>query len=122
MKPRRFLESKVLLAVLVALAFTIGCGGGSTSPPPPPSGPLSVSLSTAAVVGPKAATPGSVGVPFSGTSSAISLSVTGSILPSGVIPQFSPAAGGLSGPLFLTATSTTPSGTYSANVVVTDGI
>src|SRR5215831_18379618 len=121
MKPRWFLEGKVLLAVLAALAFTIGCGGGSTSPPPPLSGPLSVSLSTATVVAPQDGTPGTVGVTVSGTSSASSLSVTASNLPSGVITQFVPAAGGLSGSLSLTATSTTPSGTYSTNVVVTDG-
>ena len=121
MKPRWFLEGKVLLAVLAALAFTIGCGGGSTSPPPPLSGPLSVSLSMATVVAPQDGTPGTVGVTVSGARSASSLSVTASNLPSGVITQFVPAAGGLSGTLSLTATSTTPSGTYSANVVATDG-
>jgi len=42
-------------------------------------------------------------------------------LPSGVTWQFVPAAGGLTGTLSLVATSTTPSGTYSANVVVTEG-
>jgi hypothetical protein len=121
MKPGRFLESKVLLAALAASAVTVGCGGGSTSTPPPPPGPLSVSLSTGTVVAPQDGTPGTVGVTVSGTSSASSVSVTASNLPSGVTSQFIPAAGGSGGTLSLTATSTTPSGTYSANVVATDG-
>src|SRR5215469_2178644 len=121
MKPKRFLESKVLLAALAAWAFTTGCGGGSTSMPPPPPGPLSVSLSTTTVVAPQDGTPGTVGVTVSGASSASSVSVTANNLPSGVTPQFTPASGGSGGTLSLTATSTTPSGTYSANVVATDG-
>jgi hypothetical protein len=122
MKPQRFLECRMLLSVLVAYAFTTGCGGGSmSSTPPAPSGPLSVSLSTSTVVAPQDGTPGNVGVTVSGASSASSLSVTASNLPSGVTSQFVPAAGGLTGTLSLVTTSTTPSGTYSANVVVTDG-
>ena len=120
MEPRRFLESGVLLAALVS-AFTTGCGGGSMSSPPAPSGPLSVSLSTGTVIAPQDGTPGTVGVTVSGTSSASSVSVTASNLPSGVTSQFTPAAGGLGGTLSLTATAATPSGTYSANVVATDG-
>lgn len=112
----------MLLAVLVAWAFTTGCGGGSTSPPPPPPpGPLSVSLSTGTVVAPQDGTPGTVGVTVSGASSASSVSVTASNLPTGVTSQFSAAAGGSGGTLSLTATTATPSGTYSANVVATDG-
>src|SRR5215469_12751019 len=121
MKPKRFLESKVLLAALAAWAFTTGCGGGSTSMPPPPPGPLSVSLSTTTVVAPQDGTPGTVGVTVSGASSASSVSVTANNLPSGVTPQFTPASGGSGGTLSLTAATTTPSGTYSANVVATDG-
>lgn len=122
MKPQRFLESGMLLAVLVAWAFTTGCGGGSTSPPPPPPpGPLSVSLSTGTVVAPQDGTPGTVGVTVSGASSASSVSVTASNLPTGVTSQFAPAAGGSGGTLSLVATTATPSGTYSANVVATDG-
>src|SRR5215469_8749678 len=117
MKPQRFLESRPLLALLVASAFTTGCGGGSMSTPPPPPGPLSVSLSTTTVVAPQDGTPGTVGVTVSGASSASSVSVTANNLPSGVSPQFTPAAGGSGGTLSLTAATTTPSGTYSANVV-----
>ena len=115
MKPQLFLESGTLLAVLVASAFTTGCGGGSTSTPPP----LSVSLSTGTVIVPQDGTPGTVGVTVSGASSASSVSVTASNLPTGVTSQF--AAGGSGGTLSLTAASTTPSGTYPANVVATDG-
>jgi hypothetical protein len=122
MKPERFLGSKVLLAVLAASVFTTGCGGGgSTSTPPPPSGPLSVSLSTSTVVASQDGTPATVGVTVTGTSSAGSASVAASNLPNGVTSQFTPAAGGFGGTLSLTAATTTPSGTYSADVVVTDG-
>jgi len=62
-----------------------------------------------------------MGVTVSGASSASSISVTASNLPSGVTSQFVPAAVGLSGTLSLIATSATPSGTYSAKVLVTDG-
>jgi hypothetical protein len=113
----------MLLAALAASAFTVGCGGGTTSapPPPPPPGPLSISLSTGTVVAPQDGTPGTVGVTVSGASSASSVSVTASNLPSGVTSQFVPATGGSGGTLSLTATTATPSGTYSANVVATDG-
>jgi len=117
MKPERFLETEMLVAVLAAWAFATGCGGGPGIPP----GPLTVSLSTSTVVAPQDGTPAAVGVTVSGASSASSLSVTASNLPSGVTWQFVPAAGGLTGTLSLVATSTTPSGTYSANVVVTEG-
>ncbi|PYT82263.1 MAG: hypothetical protein DMG40_06775 [Acidobacteria bacterium] len=121
MKPQRLLESSVLLATLTALAFA-GCGGGSSSSPPAaPSGPLSVSLSTDTLVAAQDGTPGTMGVTVSGASSASSISVTASNLPSGVTSQFVPAAVGLSGTLSLIATSATPSGTYSAKVLVTDG-
>lgn len=121
MKPQRFLESRMLVPALVASTFTIGCGGGSTSPILPPPGPLSVVLSTGTVVAPQDGTPGTVGVSVSGTSSASSVSITVSNLPSGVASQFVPATGGSGGTLSLTAASTTPSGTYTANVVATDG-
>jgi len=62
-----------------------------------------------------------MGVTVSGASSASSISVTASNLPSGITSQFVPAAVGLSGTLSLIATSATPSGTYSAKVLVTDG-
>jgi len=117
MKPERFLETEMLVAVLAAWAFATGCGGGPGIPP----GPLTVSLSTSTVVAPQDGTPAAVGATVSGASSASSLSVTASNLPSGVTWQFVPAAGGLTGTLSLVATSTTPSGTYSANVVVTEG-
>jgi len=117
MKPERFLETEMLVAVLAAWAFATGCGGGPGIPP----GPLTVSLSTSTVVAPQDGTPAAVGATLSGASSASSLSVTASNLPSGVTWQFVPAAGGLTGTLSLVATSTTPSGTYSANVVVTEG-
>ena len=121
MKPQRLLESSVLLATLTALAFA-GCGGGSSSSPPAaPSGPLSVSLSTDTLVAAQDGTPGTMGVTVSGASSASSISVTASNLPSGITSQFVPAAVGLSGTLSLIATSATPSGTYSAKVLVTDG-
>ena len=123
MKLERFLESNVVLAVLAASAFATGCGGGgsASSTLPAPSGPLSVSLSTGTVVVPQDGTPGTVGITVSGINPASPISVTASNLPSGVTSQFIPTAGGSGGALSLTAASTTPSGTYSANVVVTDG-
>ena len=121
MKPERCLETGMLIAVLAAWALTTSCGGGSSGGPGTPPGPLTVSLSTSTVVAPQDGTPGAVGVTVSGASSASSLSVTASNLPSGVASQFVPAAGGLTGTLSLVATSATPSGMYSANIVVTDG-
>src|SRR2546421_9499593 len=102
MKPERFLETEMLVAVLAAWAFATGCGGGPGIPP----GPLTVSLSTSTVVAPQDGTPAAVGVTVSGASSASSassLSVTASNLPSGVTWQFVPAAGGLTGTLSLVA-------------------
>jgi len=121
MKPERFLETGMLVAVLEACALTTGCGGGSSGGSGTPPGPLTLSLSTSTVVAPQDGTPGAVGVTVSGASSASSVSVTASNLPMGVTSQFVPAAGGSGGTLSSIATSTTPSGTYSANVVVTDG-
>lgn len=121
MKPQRFLESKVFLAVLAGCAFATGCGGGSISGPGTPPGPLTLALSTSTVVAPQDGTPGTVGVTVSGASSAGSVSVTASNLPSGVISQFASATGSSSGTLSLIASSSAPAGTYSTNVVVTDG-
>ena len=123
MTPQRFLKNRILSAALAASAFTTGCGGGgpANNTPPAPPGPLSLSLSTGTAVVPQDGTAGTVGVVVSGASSTDSVSVTASNLPSGVTSQFIPATGGSGGTLSLTATSTTPSGTYSANVVVTDG-
>src|SRR5207244_13452087 len=102
---------------LAVWAFATGCGGWPGIPP----GTLTVSLSTSTVVATQDGTPAAVGATVSGGSSASSLSVTASNLTSWVTWQFVPAAGGLTGTLSLVATSTTPSGTYSANVVVTEG-
>ena len=121
MKPQRFLESKVFLAVLTACAFATGCGGGSISGPGTPPGPLTLTLSTSTVVAPQDATPGTVGVTVSGASTGSSISVTASNLPSGVTSQFASAVGSSSGTLSLIASSSAPAGTYSANVVVTNG-
>src|SRR5436853_7906757 len=111
MKPERFLETEMLVAVLAAWAFATGCGGGPGTPP----GPLSVSLSTSTVVAPQDGTPGTVDVTVSGANTGSSVSVAASNLPSGVISQFAPAAGGLHGTLSLVAGSTAPAGTYSAS-------
>src|SRR5213082_3890859 len=97
MKPLRILDSGTLVAVLAAAVLVTGCGGAgsSSSGPGTPPGPLSVSLSTSTVVAPQDGTPAAVGATVSGASSASSLSVTASNLPSGVTWQFVPAAGGL---------------------------
>ena len=123
MKPLRFLESWTLAAVLAASGFATGCGGSgpSSSGPGTPPGPLTVSLSTSAVIAPQDGTPGTVVVTVSGATSGSSVSVAGSNLPSGVTSRFVPASGGLSGTLSLVAGSATPAGTYSASVVVMNG-
>jgi hypothetical protein len=108
--------------MLAASAFATGCGGGSTSNvPAAPSGPLTLSLSTSSVVAPQDGTPGTIGVTIAGTNPAGALSVTANNLPSGVTSQFVPTGGGPSGTLSLIATSAGASGTYSSNVLVTDG-
>ena len=123
MKPLRLLESGTLVAVLTASVFTTGCGGSGSSSGTPgtPPGPLTVSLSTSTVVAPQDGTPGTVAVTVSGTNMASSVSIAAGNLPSGVTSQFVPASGGLSGTLSLVARTATPAGTYSANVVVTNG-
>ena len=123
MKPLRFLESGMLVAVLAASVLTTSCGGAgsSGSGPGPPPGPLTVSLSTSTVVAPQDGTPGTVVVTVSGAIPGSSVSVGASNLPSGVNSQFVPASGGLSGTLSLVAGSATSAGTYSANVVVSNG-
>src|SRR5882762_1925967 len=123
MKPLLSLESWTLAAVLAASVFTTGCGGAgsSSSGPGTPPGPLTLSLSTSTVVAPQDGTPGTVDVTVSGANTASSVSVATSNLPSGVTSQFAPAAGGFSGTLSLVAGSTSPAGTYSASVVVTNG-
>lgn len=57
---------------------------------------------------------------ISGASTASSVAVATSNLPTGVTSQFAPAAGGSGGTLSLVAGSTAPAGTYSASVVVTN--
>jgi hypothetical protein len=122
MKLLRFLESGMFVAVLAASVCTTGCGGGgSSSSPGMPSGQLAVSLSTSTVVAPQDGTPGIMNVTITGANTGSAVSVGASALPFGVTPQFVPAVGGLSGTLSLIAGSTTPAGTYSASVVVTNG-
>ena len=123
MKPLRSLESWTVIVVLVASASTTGCGGAGSSSGAPgtPPGPLTVSLSSSTVVAPQDGTRATVAVTVNGADTATSVSVAASNLPSGVNSQFASAAGGSSGTLSLIATATAPAGTYSANVVVTNG-
>jgi predicted component of type VI protein secretion system len=122
MKSLRFLASCTLAAVLATSIFT-GCSssGSSSSAPGTPPGPLSLSLSTSTVVAPQDGTPGTVAVTVSGADTTTSVSVAASNLPTGVTSQFAPSSGGSGGTLSLIATATAPAGTYSANVVATNG-
>jgi len=108
-----------LAAVLAgAGVLATGCASGNSGGGV---GTLTISLSTSMVVAAQDGTPTQLGVTIGGANPGSSVSVTASNLPSGVTSQFVPASGGSGGTLSLTAASTTPSGTYSANVVVTDG-
>jgi hypothetical protein len=117
MKLRGFLWNGMLSALIVVSLFVEACGGGSGVGP----GTLTVSLSSSTVVAPQDGTPGKVDVTVGGANSGSGMSVSASGLPTGVISQFTPATGGLSGTISFAAQSATPAGTYSANVVVING-
>jgi hypothetical protein len=105
-------------ALAGAGVLAIGCASGSSGVGV---GTLTISLSTSMVVATQDGTPTQLGVTIGGTNTGGSVSVTASNLPSGVSSQFTAGTGGLGGTLVVTASNTTPAGTYSANVVATSG-
>ena len=112
---------KGMFGVLIVVSlFVEACGGGSGGSGGG-LGTLAVSLSSSTVIAPQNGTPGKLDITVGGANTGSAVSVSASGLPNGVIFQFTPAAGGLSGAISFAAQSATPAGTYSANVVVTNG-
>jgi hypothetical protein len=107
--------------VTTSLVLT-ACGSGPASAPATGgAGTLSVALATSTVVAAQDGTPGQLGVTLAGVNTANSLSVAAAGLPNGVSSSFTASANGSGGTLAITAGTSTPAGTYSGNVVVTNG-
>jgi hypothetical protein len=117
----RFLRSGIFAAAMVTVSIlAVACGGagglsgGGT-------GTLTVSLSTSAVVAAQDGTPAQIGVTITGANSANAVSVAISGVPSGVTSKFTLGASRSSGTMAVIASTAAPAGTYSANIVVTNG-
>jgi hypothetical protein len=106
------------VALAGAGVLAIGCASGSSGVDV---GALTLSLSTSTVLAAQDGTPAQLGVTIGGANAGSSVSVTASNSPSGVSSQYTAGTGGQSGTLAVTASTTTPAGTYSANVVATSG-
>jgi hypothetical protein len=119
----RFMPSAICAAAPLVLSLgLIACGGGGTTVPNPGgTGNLSLSLSTGTVVAAQDGAPGQIGVTLTGVSTANSVSVGTTGLPNGVNSTFTQSGSGSGGTLALKASTAVPAGTYSGNVVVTNG-
>src|SRR3981081_304665 len=118
MKRFGFLWSGMFGVLIVVSLFVEACGGGSGGGSGGGLGTLTVSLSSSTVIAPQNGTPGKLDITVGGANTGSAVSVSASGFPSGVIFQFTPAAGGLSGTFSFAAQRAAPAGTYSANVVV----
>ncbi len=95
--------------------FTAACNSGSSPSGGP--GPLTLSLSTSMVVTAQDATPAQLTATVTGSSAAVTLSVSG--LPNGTTSQIVQPSGTTAGTITLTSSSATPAGTYTLQVTAT---
>jgi len=115
-RSRRFATLLILFSVPLLAA---ACNGAGATGGPPAS--LTLALSSSTVVAPQDGTQAQLGVTIAGADTAHSVSVALKNLPNGVTAQFTPSASGLTGTVAVAASSTSPAGTYSPSVVVTNG-
>jgi len=108
---------RLLLVVLMGIVLVaVSCGGGGAPVSPPPSGPITVTLSVSSVTAGQDGTPGSVGVTVTRPAGDVSaVTLTTSLVPTGVNTQISSPGSGNSGTVTFTPAASSPpaSGSYT---------
>jgi hypothetical protein len=112
----RLLQPPVCLFLLALGLAAIGCGGGGGGTTTVPPVTLAVSLGSETVVVPQDGAAVTVAVTVTGATGTPTVAL--SSLPAGITQQFTPTAGGPSGTLTLTGSSSAAAGTYASTVSV----